>query len=96
MHDDLLGLNGLDQATRHELYDFVVHEVELIEANQGTACRAIRISLQRQKEPLLGFATRLDNDMEKISRQHKQPLEFVQRATTLQGKSTLSSRYGQE
>jgi hypothetical protein len=96
MQDDILGLNGLDQATRHELYDFVVHEVELIEANQGTACRAIRISLQRQKEQLLGFATRLDNDMEKISLQHKQPIEFVQRASTLQGKSTLSSCYWQE
>ena len=63
MQYDLLETNGLNQETRHEGYDFIVTELQRLEANAPYDIRPIRVALQKQKADLLGFAIRLDNDL---------------------------------
>ena len=93
MQYDVLALNELDQDTRHELYDDVVTELQRLEVTASYDIRPIRVSLQKQKSDVLGFAIRLDDDLWGIAREHKQAIHRIRSVATLQGQSPDRSRY---
>ena len=93
---DILALNGLDQETRHELYDFIVTELQHLEEKAPYDIRAIRVALKNQQHDLLGFSIRLDDDLWKIALEHKQAIGLIRRVVTLQGKSSKTASYWKE
>lgn len=93
MQYDVLALNGLNQDTRHELYEDVVTELQRLEATASYAIRPIRVSLQKQKPDLLGFAIRLDDDLWGIALEQKQAIHLIRSVATLQGLSPKVASY---
>ena len=96
MQHDLLETNGLTQETRHECYDFIVAELQRLEANAAYDIRPIRVALQKQKADLLGFAIRLDDDLWGIALEHKQSIDLIRQIATLQKMSSKTSYYWQQ
>lgn len=95
MQHDILALNGLDQLTRHELYDFILEKLEQTDTHQRHDLRKIRVALARQKIQLLGFAERLDDELWGIALKHQQAIDLIRRVVTLQNNPVKSSRYWQ-
>ena len=93
MQYDLLALNGLDQETRHELYEFVVMELQRLEDSAPYDIRPIRVALQKQKPDLLGFAIRLDDELGGIALEHQQAMDLIRQVATLQGQSSKLPHY---
>lgn len=93
MQYDVLALNGLDQDTRHELYEDVVSELQRLETTDSYTIRPIRVALQKQKPDVLGFAIRLDDDLWGIALEHKQAIHLIRSVATLQGQSSKMACY---
>ena len=93
MQYDVLALNGLDQETRDELYEYIVTELQRLEATASYALRPIRVALKKQKPDVLGFAIRLDDDLWGIALEHKQSIDLIRSVATLQGDSPGKSCY---
>ena len=55
MQHDVLEKPGLSPQAREQLYDFVVNELERLEAIQTHRIKAVRVALQNQKKQLLAF-----------------------------------------
>jgi hypothetical protein len=55
MEHDILNKAGPDPATRHELFDFVVSELKKLEELHPHRIKAVRITLQNQRNLLLAF-----------------------------------------
>jgi len=96
MQYELLEANGMSQETCYECYDFIVTELQQMEANAVYDIRPIRVALQNQKVDLLGFAIRLDDDLREIALEHKQPIDLIRKVATLQKISSKTSRYWQQ
>ena len=69
LREDILALAGPDAATRQVLYDFVVASLQALEALAPTRLRPVRRTLANQRDTLLAFATRLDQQLEALAQQ---------------------------
>lgn len=92
LRHDVLGLVGNNETERHELYQFIVDELQQRES-QLTAVRAMRRSLQNQKKDVLAFSARLDADIKRISLEMKYSVDLIRQVVTLQYQSPQSLHY---
>ena len=63
MQKDILSLAGPDAVTRIELYNFVIAEMKKLEQQDAKRIGPVRRSLDNQRDDLLAFAKKLDQDM---------------------------------
>lgn len=66
---DSLALAGPDAATRQTLDDFVVASLQALEALDPSRLRPVWRTLANQRDTLLAFATRLDQQLEALAQQ---------------------------
>jgi hypothetical protein len=69
LQHDILALVGPDAATRQGLYDFVLASLQALEALDPSRLRPVRRTLANQRDTLLAFATRLDQQLEALAQQ---------------------------
>lgn len=93
MREDVLSLAGPDIKIRRELFDFIVEEIEKQEAIFSYKIRPVRISLQNQRDILLGFVNELEKQFIALSEQSDVPLYLVQAVCELQGLNQESQFY---
>jgi hypothetical protein len=77
MQNDILSLAGPPLAARHELYAFVVQELQQREALCPHRIRPVRRMLQNHKENLLAFAGVLEERFGDVAQRLKLPLPLV-------------------
>jgi hypothetical protein len=92
-HHDVLAPNGLDTASRTELYQFVTDALARLESFDGHRIHPLRCRLERERDALLGFATRLDQGLKTIAEQHRVPLAAVRALFALQRLSPTTQAY---
>jgi hypothetical protein len=92
-HHDVLAPNGLDTDSRTELYPFVTDALARLESVNGHRIRPLRRRLERERGPLLGFATRLDQGLKTIAVEHHIPLASVRELFALQHLSPTTQAY---
>ena len=85
MQQDILSLAGPDLATRRELFDFVVEELQQCEALCPHRIRPVRRLLAHQREPLLAFAGVLDQRFVDLAARFEVPMHLVHAVCQLQG-----------
>ena len=93
MEHDILNKAGPNPATRRELFDFVVSEFKKLEKLHPHRIRAVRITLQNQRNLLLAFSEVLDNKFEKIAEQFSCSLQTVWKICELQRCDYESTNY---
>ena len=84
LQHDILALAGPDAATRQALYDFVVAALQDLEAVDAKRLRPVRRALANQRDTLLAFATRLDQELETLAQQVAVPPARVRELLGLQ------------
>ena len=67
LREDILAVAGPDVATRRELYDFVVAELQAREAQGPERLKALRQRLANQREAVLAFAQALDEQLQTVA-----------------------------
>jgi hypothetical protein len=92
-HHDILAPNGLDNSSRTELYQFVTDALARLESFNVPRIRPLRRRLERERDMLLGFATRLDQGLKTIADQHRIPLAAVRELFALQRLSPTTQAY---
>ena len=75
--EDVLSLEGPDLATRRDLYDFIVEELEKLERSHAPRIRRVRVKLSRHREDLLAFAQQLEEEFGELAQKHRVPKELV-------------------
>ena len=95
MQDDILSLAGPDLATRRELFDFVVDELQQREPLCPHRLRPVRRLLAHQREQLLAFAGVLDRRFVDVAARFHVPTDLVQAVGELQGLDQNHAAYWQ-
>lgn len=90
---DVLSLAGPDLATRQDLYDFIVVELQRRESADVRRIRPMRVALQHQRDALLARAKVLDDKLQAIAKAHDVDAPLVRQACLLHRKPTSSSAY---
>ena len=67
LREDVLSLAGPDHATRRELFDFIVAELQSRESLCSHRIRPVVRALANQRDDLLAFAAGLDRDLEVVA-----------------------------
>jgi len=93
MEHDILNKAGPNPATRYKLFDFVVSEFKKLEKLHPHRIRAVRITLQNQRNLLLAFSEVLDNKFEKIAERFSCSLQTVWKICELQRCDYESTNY---
>jgi hypothetical protein len=96
LQHDILALAGPDAATRAELYDFVVAALEALEPLDAQRLRPVQRTLANQRDHLLAFATRLDQELETLAQQFAMPSAVVRQMLTLESLPTTTITYWAE
>ena len=68
MQHDVLNKAGPTSSIRHELYDFIVEEIEKLEAIHPHRIEAIRITLKDKKDKVLAFCDVLNDKFKTIAK----------------------------
>jgi hypothetical protein len=68
LREDILAVAGPDAATRRELYDFVVAELQAREAQGPERLKGLRQRLTHQRDGVLAFAQALDEQLQALAR----------------------------
>jgi hypothetical protein len=63
LREDILAVSGPEHAVRQELYDFVVSELRSRQPRWEHRLRPVCVALANQRDNLLAFAARLDQDL---------------------------------
>jgi hypothetical protein len=92
-HHDVLAPNGLDTHSRTELYRFITDALAHLESLNVHRIRPLRCRLERERDALLGFATRLDQGLKTIAFEHRIPLAAVRELFALQRLSPNTQAY---
>ncbi len=79
LHYDILTVAGPCYADRCALYDFVVQELQARAPKCTHRLEPICRALQNQRDDLLAFARRLDEDLEQLGRDFQIPTELPRR-----------------
>ena len=93
MQKDILSLAGPDAVTRIELYNFVIAEMKKLEQQDAKRIGPVRRSLDNQRDDLLAFAKKLDQDISGIAQCFGVPVFLVQRMLELQGMDSSKEAY---
>ena len=93
LQHDILALVGPDTATRQALYDFVVAALQDLEAVDANRLRPVRRALANQRDTLLAFATRLDQQLEALAQQFTVPTAWVRELLALQRLPRTTTAY---
>jgi hypothetical protein len=93
LQHDSLALAGPDATTRQALYDFVVVARQALEAWEAKHLRPVRRALANQRDTLLAFATRLDQDLEPLAQQVAVPPALVRELLALQSLPSTTLAY---
>jgi hypothetical protein len=88
-----LAPNGLDRSSRTQLYQFITDTLARLESFDVRRIRPLRRRLEREREALLGFATRLDQGLHAIAAQHHVPVTCVRALFALQSLSPTTQAY---
>jgi hypothetical protein len=93
LREDILALAGPDAATRQALYDFVVAALQELEALDPARLGPVRRTLARQRDTLLAFATRLDQELETLAQQFAVPTALVREMLALASLPSTTTAY---
>ena len=93
LQHDILALVGPDAATRQGLYDFVVATLQDLEHLDPKRVRPVRRTLANQRDSLLAFATRLDQELNVLAEQFAVPTAIVRQMLALATLPTTTSAY---
>ncbi len=93
LREDILALVGPDAPTRHMLYDFVIDTLHELEGLDRQRLPPVRRTLANQRDTLLAFASRLDQELEALARQFDVPTLHVRQMLALTGQSSTSTAY---
>jgi len=77
MHHDVLMMAGSPLEEREELYNFIVDELKVLEAIEPHRIKKVRVTLENQRDLVLGFVTVLDEKFKVIANTFKYPLEVI-------------------
>jgi hypothetical protein len=91
--EDILALAGPDATTRQALYDFVVTALHALEALALTRLRPVRRTLANQRDTLLAFATRLDQQLDALAHQFAVPTALVREMLALASLPRTTTAY---
>lgn len=78
MRNDVLTLAGAGFDERSITFDFIITELRLQESERGKLI-SLRKRLENHKDELLGFAKKLDYQLDKVAMTHKVPKDLLQR-----------------
>jgi hypothetical protein len=78
LRQDVLAVRGPDYASRCALYDWIVVELRLREAQCPHRIRPVRCLLENQREALLAFARQLDQDLQALAEEFTIPAAVVE------------------
>ncbi len=93
LREDILALAGPDTTTRQGLYDFVVAALHTLEPLDAHRLRPVRRALANQRDALLAFATRLDQQLDTLAHQFAVPSAVVRQMLTLENLATHTPAY---
>ena len=77
LQDDVLAVAGPDVATRRDLFDFVVGELERLAPQCSHRLTPVIRALRNQREDLLAFAQELDLSLAAVAAEHHVPVDTV-------------------
>jgi hypothetical protein len=80
LREDVLAVAGPAHAVRQELYDFVVSELRARQGRWEHRLRPVCVALENQRDNLLAFAARLDEDLAAVARASAVPVELAREA----------------
>jgi hypothetical protein len=93
LREDILALVGPDAPTRQALYDFVIDTLGELEGLDRQRLAPVRRTLANQRDTLLAFATRLDQELEALARQFDVPTFRVRQMLALASLPSTSAAY---
>jgi len=93
LHNDVFALAGPDQATRLELYDFIVDSLHYLSKFKRWKIEPVWRSLVNQRDDLLRFALRLDQQLEELARSFRCGIDIVRQMLSLQQQSPVTNAY---
>ena len=93
MQHDVLNMPGLEPASRDDLFDFILGELEKLAAQHPHRIESVCISLKNQKPYLLAFTKVLDEKFQAIAEEFVFPLEKIWEMCALQRCQIGSDRY---
>src|SRR5262249_31896970 len=76
LQHDVLAVAGPDHATRQELYDFIVAQLQARAALGPPGLRAAVLYLTNQRDAALAFARQLDDDLADLADEHQVPVAW--------------------
>ncbi|MGK7874435.1 MAG: hypothetical protein AB4426_14350 [Xenococcaceae cyanobacterium] len=95
LNQDVLALAGPSLRERQELFDFIVEELRVREANCLHRIRPVRTALSNQRDELLAFAKVLDEKLADIAQHFETPFYLVRAVCQLQGQDSSYAAYWQ-
>ncbi len=93
LREDILALVGPDAPTRQALYEFVIDTLRELEDRDRHRLAPVRRTLANQRDTLLAFATRLDQELDALARQFDVPPFQVRQLLALTDQSSTSTAY---
>jgi hypothetical protein len=93
MQHDILALAGPDAPTRQALYDFVMEQLQALEALDAQRLRPVRRTLVNQRDTLLAFATRLDQALDTLAQRFAVPVFRLRQVLALQERAPTTPAY---
>jgi hypothetical protein len=92
LREDILAVAGPDVATRRELYDFVVAELQAREAQGPERLKTLRQRLANQRDAVLAFAQALDEQLQALALGWAVPAAVPRELLLLQALSPCDTR----
>ena len=95
LRQDVMGVAGPDHATRCKLYDFIVEELQKREEQCPHRIGPIRRMLANQRKEVLGFAAKLDREIERLAKKFGVPQACVREVVSVLTLPERSSKHWQ-
>jgi len=96
LHNDVFSLAGPSQATRLELFDFLVDSLHQLCKFKKWKIEPVWRSLVNQRDDLLSFASRLDRQLEELAKSFQCSISLVRQMLSLQQQNPLRNAYWQQ
>jgi hypothetical protein len=94
LREDILSISGPCHGVRQELYDFVVSQLRARQERWPQRLRAVCASLAHQRDNLLAFAARLDEDLAALARTQEVSVALAREALQVHLLSDSDRRRG--
>ena len=83
LRDDVLSVSGPEVATRRDLFDFLVAELERLAPLCSHRLTPVIRALRNQRDDLLAFAAELDRSLTALAEEHRVPVAVVREVLAL-------------